>query len=60
MGAYEGALGDAQCPLGLVDRRHQIIVFGEVASSECIDPIAISVGALGHDGEFGGDGGQIG
>ena len=60
VGAHESALGHSQSAFGLVDRRHQIVVLGEVAASKCINPVAIAIGAFGHDGEFGRDGGQIG
>ena len=52
-------MGRAQGPLGLVHRPHQIVVITEVATREVGHTDAVPVGALGDDGEFGGDCGEV-
>jgi len=46
----------AQCALGLVDGRQKIIsILSEVGRTEFSHPFEVALGAVGHDGEFGGD-----
>ena len=50
----------AERAFGLVDRRHEILeVLAEIGRAEFADAIEVTVGALGHHGEFGGDGGEF-
>lgn len=50
-------MGASQRSFGFVDRRHEVVeVLAEMSRSEFAHAVEVSIGAFGHDGEFGCDG----